>query len=173
MPKIIPDLEQKILITAKEDLFKYGYKNITTRIVAGHCGIAAGTIYNYYKSKEQLINAVMLSDWFALVGKAKRELCFCHLPIEGIEIIFNLVKSFSHEYQSVFVDYGGISRVPPKRHALLVTRISTEIREMLDKFEINPEPDPSSFIAETLIYCSCVPDVGFEKIKPYVEKLIK
>jgi AcrR family transcriptional regulator len=71
MPKIIDNLKEKILIEAKRQVFSCGYSETTIRSVAAECGIAAGTIYNYYPSKDYLIAAFILEDWMALLNELK------------------------------------------------------------------------------------------------------
>ena len=63
MPKIIADLEENILKEARRVLLESGYDALTMRAVASGCGIAVGTVYNYFASKELLCARVMLRDW--------------------------------------------------------------------------------------------------------------
>ena len=59
MPKIIDNLREALIKEAKYQVNKYGYAGMTIRSVAKECGIGIGTIYNYFKSKEDLILAFM------------------------------------------------------------------------------------------------------------------
>ena len=63
MPKIIENLREQIIEEAKNELFENGYGKTTIRSVAGALGIGTGTIYNYFKSKEQIFFAFMIEDW--------------------------------------------------------------------------------------------------------------
>ena len=67
MPKIIENLREEILAQAKKQIKERGYKNTTIRSVAAECGIAVGTVYNYFKSKDMLIASFILSDWIECV----------------------------------------------------------------------------------------------------------
>ena len=40
-----------------------GYAKTTIRSIAGACGLATGTVYNYFPSKDVLFAAFMLADW--------------------------------------------------------------------------------------------------------------
>ena len=53
MPKIIENVKELILDTSEKLLFQVGYKGFTIRGVAKRCGIAPGTIFNYFASKEE------------------------------------------------------------------------------------------------------------------------
>ena len=60
MPKIIENLRQTLLSAARTLLLREGYAALTIRRVAAISGIAVGTVYNYFPSKELLAAAVML-----------------------------------------------------------------------------------------------------------------
>ena len=63
MSKIIENPKKLILITAKEILYNEGFKRFSMRTLSKKCGIALGTIYNYYSTKEELIIEMMTDYW--------------------------------------------------------------------------------------------------------------
>jgi len=63
MPKIIDQLELQILSHAKEIIKTEGYEHLNMRRVANKCGIALGTIYNYFQTKECLLEELMSRHW--------------------------------------------------------------------------------------------------------------
>ena len=63
MAKQIVNPEILILKTAKEILLQGGYDELNMRNVAKECGIAIGSIYNYYPTKSELIVAMMTEYW--------------------------------------------------------------------------------------------------------------
>ena len=63
MPKIIENVRELLLETAKEQIRLQGYSKTTIRTVASACGLGVGTVYNYFKSKDMLIATFMLEDW--------------------------------------------------------------------------------------------------------------
>ena len=65
MPKKINALREKLLTCAREILVGRGYSELTIRAIATECGVVPGTIYNYFPSKEKLVESVMLEDWRA------------------------------------------------------------------------------------------------------------
>ena len=50
---------QEIVATARELFQKKGYENTAMQDIMGALGIAKGTIYHYFKSKEELLEAVV------------------------------------------------------------------------------------------------------------------
>ena len=63
MPKIIDNLREQIQKEALEQILTNGYAKTTIRSVAAGCNIGVGTLYNYFKSKDELIASFMLEDW--------------------------------------------------------------------------------------------------------------
>ena len=67
-------------IVTKQDLQKYaaeiikdhGLDECTMRNLAAKSGIAVGTLYNYYPSREKLLNDVFTASWAETISKLKR-----------------------------------------------------------------------------------------------------
>ena len=59
MPKIIENLENRLISEAKKQIAEAGYNAVTIRSVAKACGVGVGTVYNYFESKEALLAAFM------------------------------------------------------------------------------------------------------------------
>lgn len=52
-------LREKILEAAEESYYEMGYGMSNLREIAAKCGITVGNLYNYYKNKEALLDAVL------------------------------------------------------------------------------------------------------------------
>lgn len=63
MPKIQPDVKNRVIIAAKEMLAKQSNADFTMRDIARSCDIALGTIYNYYPSKAELLVDIVAQLW--------------------------------------------------------------------------------------------------------------
>lgn len=64
MPKILPDnIKEEILTTTRRLVMECGYNKISIRDIAKACGIASGTFYNYFKSKQAVLSALLADDW--------------------------------------------------------------------------------------------------------------
>lgn len=63
MSRIIENPKQLILSKAKEILYNDGLERFCMRALSKKCGIALGTIYNYYSTKEDLIIEMMTAYW--------------------------------------------------------------------------------------------------------------
>ena len=90
LPRIIEDPRELILSEAKKILENEGYSQISIRRVAKECGIAVGTIYNYFPTKKGLIIEMMTDFW---------EEYFCN-----IEPILNSQEGFYIKLKKLFSD---------------------------------------------------------------------
>jgi len=63
MPKIIKDIEKKIIDASKTCFETYGYKQVDMRKIAKEAGIAVGTLYNYFPNKDALYKESLASSW--------------------------------------------------------------------------------------------------------------
>ena len=62
MPQILKEeVRQDILDNALKSFIAYGYKNTSMKAIAQSTGISVGNIYNYFKDKEALYDALVLS----------------------------------------------------------------------------------------------------------------
>ncbi|MEA4833328.1 MAG: TetR/AcrR family transcriptional regulator [Oscillospiraceae bacterium] len=63
MSREIENPKELILDESKKIMYAEGYSGISIRRVAKKCGIAVGTIYNYFPTKKELIVEMMASFW--------------------------------------------------------------------------------------------------------------
>lgn len=170
MPKIINNLREDILKEAKKQIVEQGYKNTTIRSVAAGCGIATGTVYNYFKSKETLIASFVLDDWTECVKSIDEQ------PRENrkayLYFIYMSLKGFSQKHTALFTDTEAqkvFSVVFSQRHKILRDQLSMlilpicmgEYREFLSKY-----------VAEALLTWTMA-DAKFDQIYAMLPEQIK
>jgi len=63
MPKVIEGLEEKLIKTAEELFMEEGYDAVNIRRIAKASGVAVGTVYNYFSSKDELYLEVLKDSW--------------------------------------------------------------------------------------------------------------
>ena len=66
------EFRQKILDTARELFIAHGYEGVTLRKIADAIEYAPGTIYGYFKDKDDLIRALCVADWEAFESSFPR-----------------------------------------------------------------------------------------------------
>lgn len=63
MPKVIKDVDSIIKTSAMELFVKYGYLKVDMKMISSKSQIAVGTIYHYYKNKQELYLQVLKESW--------------------------------------------------------------------------------------------------------------
>ena len=170
MPKIISCAKEDIIAEAKRQASENGYSNLSIKSIASACGVAVGTIYNYFPSKDMLVASFILSDWLEVLGKIEKELDENNIKgIEGIRLIYDELVEFNESYKFIFCDRATVWKPRynmPDRHKLLKEQIAALITKTSGADE-----DAADFIAENLLSYS-VEETKFEKIEKFIKKLI-
>ena len=148
MPKIIENLETRLMEEAKKQIEENGYGNVTIRSVAKACGVGIGTVYNYFPSKDNLLATYMLSDWNACIDVITDVSAKASTPEPVVQCICQQLCSYAENHRSVIQDEnaavnfrGAFSHY----HVLLRSQLS----EPLKKFCRNSFA--AEFIAEALL----------------------
>lgn len=63
MPKIIKNLNEKIISICTNLFGSHGYENVEMKMIAKECNVAVGTLYNYYNSKWNIYEEVLNLFW--------------------------------------------------------------------------------------------------------------
>lgn len=172
MPKIIENIQNNILETGKNQLLSEGYDKVTVRSIAKECGIAVGTIYNYFPSKEMLVAHIMLGDWQQSMDELNGRICEAVSPVDGFRIIYNTVRHYSQTYRRIWQDFGRSTAVSEERHNMLLSQLKDPVKSLIDRFGCRKDPDPCSFIAETILYAGCRENSSFNEIDVFLERIL-
>lgn len=184
MPKQIEDLDGKILESCRRLLPKYGYAGLTIRKVASDCGIAVGTVYNYYASKELLIASVILKDWLGISAEMERVLPSVASADEGCCTIFDGIRRFIALYTGIWTEYSNGEKHTPsmilntERHSMLIDQLSAMTGVLYERFgDIENETERTQvllprFLAETILRGALTPDLSYPDLSPVLLKLI-
>lgn len=104
MPKIIENLESRLIEEAKKQIEEAGYGVMTIRSVAKACGVGVGTVYNYFPSKEALVATHLLEDWKQCIAAINVVSTCSDLPRPVVLCIYDQLFSFSQRHQALFRD---------------------------------------------------------------------
>lgn len=169
MPKIIQNVRAQLMAEAKAQIAVQGYKNTTIRSVASGCGIAAGTVYNYFKSKDMLIASFILEDWLEIV-----ELVSQH-PKESrrdyLEYIHHSLKKFEDKYNVLFSDADAkavFSLAFSERHP----QLRTQLAELILPICRGDDLFLAEYVAEALLTWTMA-GKSFESIYAFLPEQIK
>lgn len=89
--------KEKIMSACRAIVSQEGISAINMRSVAGKCGIALGSLYNYFPNKNELMIATIESVWqdiFHMESTCKNNMPFA----DYVEWIFNSILKSSKEY---------------------------------------------------------------------------
>ena len=171
MPKIIEDVENRILRSARQRLLGGDLSSFSARGIADDCGIAVGTIYNYYRDKESLMGAIMAQDWQAELQKAEEQVAAAPSPEAGILCLYGAVRSFSRAYEAVWSAYptgesfGSLFRT---RHQLLLSQIEGQLSALFGRFGLVPDRGQRILLSELILSASQHPEVGAEDLISFI-----
>ncbi|MGD0398496.1 MAG: TetR/AcrR family transcriptional regulator [Syntrophobacteraceae bacterium] len=87
---------KSILKAAREVFFQRGFMAATIEEIAGRCGLAKGTIYLYFKCKEELYVSIMGEG----MGLLKKEFAkIAGLPLQSDELLLHVLQTYFAFYR--------------------------------------------------------------------------
>ena len=104
MPKIIKDLESRLIEEARQQIEDAGYGAVTIRSVAKACGVGVGTVYNYFPSNDALLATYLLKDWDRCITAINAVSAYSDAPQAVVRCIFDQLLSFADRHKAIFRD---------------------------------------------------------------------
>ncbi len=96
--------KERILLSAKEIALAEGMTKIDIRSVAKNCGIASGTVYNYFPSKGDLLAAVIEDFW----EEAFRNIDWGSLANNGfypnLEKLYDILNEYLNKFKENWLE---------------------------------------------------------------------
>lgn len=103
MPKVIPGLRERILSRAGE-IIEFGeFEKFSIRGIARDCGIAVGTLYNYFPSKDDLLKAVIDSHWEMMLREVDEKCAEATTITDGICYICEGIRAFTEKHTEFWI----------------------------------------------------------------------
>lgn len=168
MPKLIPEIRETLMKEVRKLLASGDYSKITIRSVSSSTGIAVGTVYNYFNSKDMLVASVISEDWNKCLSSFRETMeDDAAARIEGI---YGMLRCFIRENEKLFSNEDAkkkFSSISPKWHIMLREQIASLIRDVIKNDDFLP-----SFISESLL-AWVMEDVEYEKLRKIIFRLIQ
>lgn len=127
-----PDKKRTILDAARRLLVEHGYQDVTMDDVAQKAGVAKGTLFLYYRSKEQLLSAAMC-DLAEQLGESLEKLAAeDRRGRELLDETVSVIVGF-FEGNSDFMAQTSLGRIPGCGHrcnAKLMERFSANLKRV-------------------------------------------
>lgn len=113
------EIRKRIVLVARDEFMKNGVKHTSMMTIAMKAGIAVGNIYNYYKSKDDLLKAVLSPLLKAVKAYQMKNLdvTYASLDIYRYEIYYEIMKNqvaslvipYRQEFRLLFFETAGSS----------------------------------------------------------------
>ena len=148
MPKIIENVREKLIEEARRQVAEQGYAKTTIRSIAGACGLASGTVYNYFPSKDVLFAAFMLADWEKCLNAMKT--CATGDVRAFLGHVCGCLREYIDSHSGLLFDKDAsapFAAAFPKMHTLLRSQIADVITPVCG----GHEPFFAEFVAESLL----------------------
>lgn len=174
MPKVIANPRENILAAARLMLTEDGYKAFSMREAARRSGMAVGTLYNYFPSKDSLIAGVMLEDWLCELGKMKEKCAAARDITEGLSALHDGIGTFSKKYRAVWESCAFGDGFRPefiRRHRVLVRQLADCLEPLISGSKTELPQDASLFFAENILVCSGRSELSFDSLLGVARRL--
>lgn len=185
MAKMIENLRQTILEHAKKLLYNGNYKDFSMRNIASLCGIATGTIYNYFPTKKDLLRELMTQYWkeyLVFIDRIDREEKDIFVKLrKAYEEMDRFVNAFREVWIKMNAETDSMCRhnnIVQRRDFMKV--LSARLKQMLLDVEDNlshPLQLPmdagelADFILQSFVMMSHMHEPGYEVFDKVLRKL--
>lgn len=171
MQQKIENARKKLMACGKKTLLKSGYGGVVIAELTAACGMAAGTFYNYFKSKDEFVNQIISDDWDALLKKVKKQMAAPEDRYENLRCLYECLADFQRRYRFLAtgsaVKKGKVIRSEQANLQRLYDIMAEKIRQETTRSMLNFGTTPEK-AAYLIVQCCMVagrnPDVRFDDL---------
>ena len=162
MPKIIENLRERILDVAHETLAAEGWRGLSMRGIAREVGVAPGTIYNYFRDKEELVATLALADWRDALARMETVAARSTDLAGGLRDLADELGAFTAAYRPTWEQYegGDAASYLTRYHRTLREQVAHPVHIVLERAGRADLAPLADVLAEALLACSVNADLG-------------
>lgn len=175
LPKKLDVSKDKILDITDSILQNDGYRAVSVRRVAELCGMATGTLYLYFDSKDTLIARTVVRKWKAALDKMTEVIASTPDFCEGIVSFYLIADDFLNTYRSVFNEFSrsvGSHDALTSKHILLREQLSERISALAEKTGQTRLLPHSDMLTECLLAALNQKDMDENTLKAFVSIIV-
>jgi len=94
----LKNAREKLMRTGKEILLSEGPEEISIPELTRSCGMATGTFYRYFVSKNDFVMQIITEDWYVLVADVRLYLEGGHRHYDNTRFMFESIRKFQKRY---------------------------------------------------------------------------
>ncbi|MCR5408979.1 MAG: TetR/AcrR family transcriptional regulator; helix-turn-helix transcriptional regulator [Bacteroidales bacterium] len=139
---------------ARTELAEQGYDNLTIRQIAARCNIAVGTVYNYFKSKDVILGALLGEDWHSVLSDMDASIPKSKSLHEGLCMVASGLEGFCDRYRRLWSEYrrtDSSQYYSQNGHQMLLHAMVPRVEDILARNGRPMEAGLSELICETMI----------------------
>jgi len=173
----IENAREKLLARGKIILVEEGYAGLAISRLTAECGMAAGTFYNYFKSKDELIFQIMKGDWTLLLAQLKAKSTSPGNQYNNIRALYEGLAEFERTYR--LMAFGPAIK---KKHILQYERdeigklydlITLKIKEEIEAGAVDPKTKPEKrayLIVQLCMAAGRNPEITFDDLWEFLQE---
>lgn len=179
MPKALNNVKDDILTAARKMLTEAGYVNLNMRTIASHCGIATGTLYNYYKSKQEIVGEILKNEWTMMLRRIDQGTKNNIETIDKLEVIYTELGALMNDVHNIWIDNssshidgGELAEIKCGKDALMES-LSQKVLSLIRDDRQNKDFNFISDVICRLFTSYCYKqNIAFEKLKPIISSIL-
>jgi AcrR family transcriptional regulator len=150
---VTPESSQRLLIAGVEMFSKVGFHATTTRDLAQRAGMSAAALYIHYRSKGELLGAIMIASHQRVIDELERALVTGDNPLDRFRALARAFVRWHAEHTAVgrigVHDLGGV----PEEQFREVRQLRRRIAELFER-ELRDGTERGLLVAEDVRYCA-------------------
>lgn len=179
MPKTLINIKEDILLVTKKMLSEEGYEKLNIRAIASKCGIATGTLYNYYKSKQEIVEEILKTEWNAMLRRVDQGAKADVKLVDKLGITYKELCVLMNDVHNLWFDTsnsnvcGELSKIKCHKK-IMIKGLEDKIFYMIrDEAHSKDLEFLSDVICKMLLLYAHQGDVEFERLSPVIVSLLR